>query len=104
MKKNDTDLNPLKSDEESRRNFLKTAGKLAVYTPPAMMILMHPNRSALAYNSIKPIRDSRFNNGGKNGNKFNGGKTIKHNGWKTGKHYGEKSDKHHGGNRGKHNG
>jgi hypothetical protein len=29
--------------EESRRKFLKQAGKLAVYTPPAMMVMMKPS-------------------------------------------------------------
>jgi hypothetical protein len=32
--------------EESRRRFLKKAGKLAIYTPPAMMLLMQPNAYA----------------------------------------------------------
>ncbi len=29
--------------EESRRAFLKKAGKFAVYTPPAVMLLMKPS-------------------------------------------------------------
>ena len=29
--------------EESRRRFLKSAGKLAVYTPPAMLLMMQPS-------------------------------------------------------------
>jgi formiminotetrahydrofolate cyclodeaminase len=29
--------------EESRRSFLKKAGKFAVYTPPAVMLLMKPS-------------------------------------------------------------
>jgi hypothetical protein len=29
--------------EQSRRKFLKSAGKLAVYTPPAMMVLAKPS-------------------------------------------------------------
>ena len=33
---------------ESRRNFLKTAGKIAVYTPPAMMALANPSLEAIA--------------------------------------------------------
>jgi hypothetical protein len=38
------------SDErdESRRKFLKDAGKLAVYTPPAMVALMQPGMNAVA--------------------------------------------------------
>lgn len=47
-------LGPAASDDESRRDFLKTAGKLALYTPPAMMLLMKPSRQSLACNSIKP--------------------------------------------------
>jgi hypothetical protein len=40
----------------SRRDFMKTAGKLAIYTPPAIMLLMHPNRQAIAksYNPCRP--------------------------------------------------
>ena len=29
--------------ENSRRRFLKTAGKIAVYTPPAMMLMSNPS-------------------------------------------------------------
>jgi len=44
----------LETKDESRRDFLKTAGKLALYTPPAMMMLMQPSRQALAGKSIRP--------------------------------------------------
>lgn len=33
---------------ESRRRFIKAAGKLAIYTPPAMMVLMNPSVEAFA--------------------------------------------------------
>ena len=33
---------------ESRRKFLKAAGKIAVYTPPAMMVLANPSLEAMA--------------------------------------------------------
>ena len=33
---------------ESRRRFVKSAGKLAVYTPPAMVALMKPSYVAFA--------------------------------------------------------
>ena len=33
---------------ESRRKFLEDAGKLAVYTPPAMVALMQPGTNAVA--------------------------------------------------------
>ena len=58
MKTKDTALIPQKTDEESRREFLIKAGKMALYIPPAMMVLMHPSRNAIAcYNkslSVKP--------------------------------------------------
>lgn len=34
--------------EEARREFLVSAGKFALYTPPALMLLMHPSKNALA--------------------------------------------------------
>ena len=37
-----------RSNETSRRDFLKTAGKIAVYTPPAIMLLMKPGKQAHA--------------------------------------------------------
>jgi hypothetical protein len=40
-------MNKTKSDE-SRREFIKTAGKLAAYTPPAMIALMQPSMKAVA--------------------------------------------------------
>ena len=43
MKKNNNKNTPSDHPEESRRRFLKAAGKLAVYTPPAMMLLMKPS-------------------------------------------------------------
>lgn len=36
------------TDEESRREFLKKAGKFAVYTPPTISLLMHPDVQAIA--------------------------------------------------------
>jgi hypothetical protein len=33
---------------DSRRDFMKAAGKLAVYTPPVMMLLMKPSKEAIA--------------------------------------------------------
>ena len=38
----DTPMNPEDAAGQSRRDFLKTAGKFAVYTPPAVMMLMKP--------------------------------------------------------------
>ena len=32
--------------EESRRRFLKKAGKLAIYTPPAMAMMMQPSQAS----------------------------------------------------------
>lgn len=51
-------------DDESRRAFLAKAGKLAIYTPPTMMLLMQPN--AHAVNSISAER-SNCDNGLGNG-------------------------------------
>ena len=39
---------PVKETDDSRRDFLRKAGKLAVYTPPAMILLMQPGREAFA--------------------------------------------------------
>ena len=36
------------ADEETRREFLVKAGKVAIYAPPAIMLLMHPSKDALA--------------------------------------------------------
>ena len=36
------------SVEKSRREFLKKAGKLAIYTPPAMMVMMKPSYASFA--------------------------------------------------------
>jgi formiminotetrahydrofolate cyclodeaminase len=52
MKNKEAALIPQKTDEESRREFLVKAGKMALYIPPAMMVLMHPSRKALACGSI----------------------------------------------------
>ena len=38
----DTEINK-EVTTESRRNFLKTAGKFAVYTPPALMLMSNAN-------------------------------------------------------------
>jgi hypothetical protein len=50
MKTKEDALIPEKKDEESRREFLIKAGKMALYIPPAMMVLMHPSRNAVACN------------------------------------------------------
>lgn len=34
-----------KMKDETRREFLIKAGKIAVYTPPALMMLMHPSKT-----------------------------------------------------------
>lgn len=43
---------PQEPEKESRREFLKTAGKVALYAPPAFMLLMQPSREALACKSL----------------------------------------------------
>jgi hypothetical protein len=42
------DKSALNESENSRREFIKAAGKLAVYTPPVLMVLMRPTPSAIA--------------------------------------------------------
>jgi len=59
MKNKEAALIPQKTDEESRREFLIKAGKMALYIPPAMMVLMHPSRNALACGSIIQSRSRR---------------------------------------------
>ncbi len=57
----------LADDQEAvnnRRDFLKKAGKYAIYTPPVMMMLMHP--SANAFNKSACVSN------GKPGNNDNG--------------------------------
>ena len=46
MKKEDIKAGASKS--ESRRKFLKTAGKFAVYTPPALMVMSKANANDIA--------------------------------------------------------
>src|SRR5215468_3866271 len=45
---------PLTQAGQARREFVKTAGKLAVYTPPIMMLLMKPTTSAIAASAGLP--------------------------------------------------
>ena len=50
------------SADNSRRDFLKKAGKLAIYTPPAMMVMMKPSHASFTKSggtiSYDRIRDS----------------------------------------------
>ena len=73
---------PQKKDEKSRREFLIKAGKMALYIPPAMMVLMHPSRNALACsprpprcgtNGYQPSSFSLFSGGGSGGGGYTGG-------------------------------
>lgn len=48
MKHKDIAKTAQRPNETSRRNFLKTAGKIAIYTPPAIMLLMKPGKQAHA--------------------------------------------------------
>lgn len=52
------------SNLSTRRDFMKTAGKLAVYTPPAVMLLMQPSREAIAC-SLDPVKVKRTEFAGK---------------------------------------
>ena len=49
---------------EARRKFLKTAGRFAVYTPPAMMMLMKPGYARMNHSLVGRVRG---NNGIGNG-------------------------------------
>ena len=44
----------LSADEKSRREFMKSAGKFAVYTPPLLMLLMAPRTEAIAASTGRP--------------------------------------------------
>ena len=44
----DDQSNSDKTRTESRRKFLKTAGKFAVYTPPALMLMSKPGGKVFA--------------------------------------------------------
>src|SRR5215831_3709327 len=49
---------PLTQAGQARRDFVKTAGKLAVYTPPIMMLLAKPTTSAIAASAGVPDTSS----------------------------------------------
>jgi hypothetical protein len=36
------------SSQQARRDFLRRAGRFALYTPPTIMMLMHPGTEAIA--------------------------------------------------------
>ncbi len=40
---------------EARRKFLKTAGKFAVYTPPALMLMSKANANGIPSNGMSQI-------------------------------------------------
>ena len=42
-------VDPEQTVAESRRDFLKKAGKFAVYTPPAVMVLMKPSYATVEW-------------------------------------------------------
>jgi hypothetical protein len=50
----------LESIELRRREFLERAGKWAIYTPPTMVMLMHPGLEAIA--SGLPTEDDQGDN------------------------------------------
>ena len=58
MEKNSEERMETHSNEKSRREFLKAAAALGVYTPPAIMMLLKPSREALACNSLRPQGNS----------------------------------------------
>lgn len=48
MEKGDNFLMDLGKEKSSRRDFMKTAGKLAAYASPTIIMLMQPSREAFA--------------------------------------------------------
>lgn len=46
-----TTVEPLESLDASRRAFLKSAGKVIAYTPPAMLAMYSPSFKAIAQSS-----------------------------------------------------
>jgi hypothetical protein len=46
-----TDHKETETLDASRRAFLKTAGKVVVYTPPAMLVMYQPSFKAIAQSS-----------------------------------------------------
>ena len=51
----------------ARRDFLKKAGKFAIYTPPAIMMLMHPSANAVRGSMKGNNGHGKGNNGYGNG-------------------------------------
>ena len=48
MANDSIDKSGLDETDNSRREFIKAAGKLAIYTPPVLMVLMRPTPDAIA--------------------------------------------------------
>jgi hypothetical protein len=64
----DTRVDPEEAVGQARRNFLKTAGKFAVYTPPAVMMLMKPGYARMNKSMTgRPHHRHHGNNGIGNG-------------------------------------
>ena len=82
----DTQMTPEETVGQARRDFLKTAGKFAVYTPPAVMMLMKP-----AYATINKSMTGRPHHGhhGQEGGGYKG-EGHKGGGHKGGGHRGKK--------------
>ena len=63
----DSHINPEEAVAQARRNFLKTAGKFAVYTPPAVMMLMKPGYARMNKSMTGRPHHHHGNNGIGNG-------------------------------------
>ncbi|MGI9320274.1 MAG: hypothetical protein ACR2O5_02590 [Thiogranum sp.] len=60
-----TPVNPEEAVGQARRSFLKTAGKFAVYTPPAVMMLMKPGYARMNKSMTgRPHHGKRGDHGG----------------------------------------
>jgi formiminotetrahydrofolate cyclodeaminase len=51
------------SSQQARRDFLQRAGRFALYTPPTIMLLMHPGTEAIASGGNSQGNDNSQGNG-----------------------------------------
>ena len=60
----DVETNTEQAVGQARRSFLKTAGRFAVYTPPAVMMLMKPGYARMNYSVVgRPHGNNGIGNG-----------------------------------------
>lgn len=64
--KNNNSVRPINSKKKTRREFIKSVGKLAMWIPPALIVLSH-SKEALAAQSWNPGRGNQNHPGDGNG-------------------------------------